>query len=104
MSKYHTYRHSELSEGPDNRQHLRSIPDVRKHGSTLMTLAEGNGLLRRVRGTKKRKGIPMGAKTKTQFIRRLNRWRLRRSPLKVAFLLFLWLVTIASEMRAGDLK
>lgn len=45
----------------------------------------------------------MGAKSR--FIRRLNRWRLSRSPLKVAFLLFLWLVVIASEARAsGDLK
>ncbi|HTY36806.1 MAG TPA: Ig-like domain-containing protein [Bacteroidota bacterium] len=47
----------------------------------------------------------MGTNKKSQFIRRLNRWRLRKSPWKVAFLLFLWLVTIASEARAsGDLK
>jgi uncharacterized RmlC-like cupin family protein len=47
----------------------------------------------------------MGTKEKTQFMRRLNRWRLRKSPLKVAFLLFLWLITLMSEVRAnGDLK
>ena len=48
----------------------------------------------------------MGAKTKTKFLRRLNRWRLKKSPLKVAFLLFLWLITMVSEVRAsgGNLK
>lgn len=39
------------------------------------------------------------------FFRRFNRWRLRKSPWKVAFLLFLWLVAIMSEARAqGDIK
>jgi adhesin/invasin len=39
------------------------------------------------------------------FFRRFNRWRLKKSPWKVAFLLFLWLVAIMSEARAqGDIK
>ena len=47
----------------------------------------------------------MGAQDKTRFARRLDRWRLRKSPWKVAFLLFLWLIAIMSEVRAqGDLK
>ncbi|MCX6133645.1 MAG: Ig-like domain-containing protein [Ignavibacteriales bacterium] len=105
MSPRSTYYRFAKGEGADKSQPLRSIPDVRKQGSTLMTRADDNGLLRRVRGSKKPKGTIMGAKAKTQFIRRLNRWRLRKSPWKVAFLLFLWLVTIASEARAsGDLK
>ncbi len=50
-------------------------------------------------------GARMGAQNKTLFFRRLDRWRLRKSPWKVAFLLFLWLIAIMSEVRAqGDLK
>ena len=105
MSPRSTYYSFALSRGPDTSQNQRSIPDVRRRESTLMTRAEDGGVLRGVRGSKKRKGADMGAKAESQFIRRLNRWRLRKSPWKVAFLLFLWLVTIASEARAsGDLK
>lgn len=47
----------------------------------------------------------MGAHEKTKFIGRLNRWRLKKSPWKVAFLLFLWLIAIMSDVKAqGDLK
>lgn len=47
----------------------------------------------------------MGAQDKTLFFRRLDRWRLRKSPWKVAFLIFLWLIALMSEVRAqGDLK
>ena len=47
----------------------------------------------------------MGAQDKTLFFRRFNRWRLRKSPWKVAFLLLLWLIALMSEARAqGDLK
>ena len=47
----------------------------------------------------------MGAQNQALLFRRLDRWRLRKSPWKVAFLLFLWLIVLMSEVRAqGDLK
>ena len=47
----------------------------------------------------------MGAQNQTLFFRRLDRWRLRKSPWKIGFLLFLWLIALMSEVRAqGDLK
>jgi len=54
----------------------------------------------------KPKGTPMVERTVQKLGRRLDRWRRSRSPLKIAFLLFLMLISIVSSAAAagGDLK